>query len=426
MQANSKQSYTTSLLLVGCLFFIFGFVTWLNGTLIFFLKKVCELNNFQAYFVTFAFFISYFVMALPSSALLKKTGFKKGMSLGLFTMAIGTLIFIPAAHQRSYPLFLTGLFVIGLGLSILQTASNPYVTILGPEASAAKRISIMGVCNKAAGFLSPIVLGTVLLRNIDLISKQLDTVTDAATRTALLNELSQRIVTPYIVFTIILFILAILINLSPLPELQEEKENPEVLSAAQHPTLLRHTYLVLGALAIFVYVGVEVLAGDSIINYGKYLGIPIDTAKYFTSLTLAFMVFGYFVGIALMPRIISQEKALKLYTILALLLATGVLCTTGTASIGCLAALGFAHSIMWPAIWPMSLKGLGKFTKTGAALLIMGIAGGAIIPLIYGRVADAANPRAAYMVMIPCYLFILYFATYGHKVGYKEKSVAAI
>lgn len=359
-------------------------------------------------------------MALPSSAILKKTGFKKGMSLGLGVMAVGTIIFIPAAQQRSYPLFLTGLFIIGLGLSILQTAVNPYVTILGPTETAAKRISIMGICNKAAGFISPIILGTILLAGINVISDKLDKTADAITKNQLLNELAQRLVTPYITFTVILFIFALLITISPLPEINEEQDNPEVIPNAQHPTFLKHTYILLGALAIFFYVGVEVIAGDSIINYGTYSGIDAATAKYFTSATLACMIAGYFVGIALMPKIISQEKALRICAILGIVLCIGVLSTTGMVSVSFLAALGFANAIMWPAIWPMSLKGLGKFTKTGAALLIMGIVGGAIIPPAYGWLADVMNPRMAYIIMIPCYLFILFFAIKGYKIGYKE------
>lgn len=428
MQKNNKGSYASSLFLVGCLFFIFGFVTWLNGTLIFFLKKICELNNFQAYLVATAFFISYFVMALPASAILKKTGFKNGMSLGLIIIAVGTVTFIPAAHERSYTYFLIGLFIEGLGLSILQTAANPYVTILGPEESAAKRISIMGIANKAAGIISPIILASILLKNIEPINKQLESITDPVTKAVsnpalqeqLLNELSQRLVTPYIIFTICLLVFALLIKLSPLPEVSDTEDNPEVIPTSQHPTLFKHTYLLLGAFAIFVYVGVEVLAGDSIMNYGEYYHIPSTVSRYFTSITLSFMIAGYLVGIALMPKIISQEKALKLYSILALILIAGLLVTTGITSVILLAALGFSHSIMWPAIWPMSLKGLGKFTKQGAALLIMGIAGGAIIPPTYGYFADAVNLHTAYLVMIPCYLYILFFAMKGHLIGYKQ------
>ena len=419
MQTDKKGSYASSLFLVGCLFFIFGFVTWLNGTLIPFLKTACELNNFQAYFVTFAFYISYFVMAIPSSAILKKTGFKRGMALGLVVMAIGCVIFIPAANQRNFVYFLIGLFTQGLGLSILQTATNPYVTILGPEESAARRISIMGIANKVAGILSPMILASVLLKNIDSVGDQLKQAADAAAKSTLLNELSQRIINPYITLTIVLVILAGLILISPLPEVKEEEENPDFIPE-QNDSIFKHTYLFLGAMGIFLYVGVEVMAGDTIINYGKSLGFAMDNAKFFTSLTLTCMVVGYVLGILLMPKIISQENALKVCAVIGIVLSIGVLVTTGFASIVCLASLGLAHSLMWPAIWPMSLKGLGKFTKTGSALLIMGIAGGAVLPLLYGRLADVTHPQTAYIIMVPVYLYILFFATKGHRIGYKK------
>jgi len=419
MQSDKKQSYVTSLILVGCLFFIFGFITWLNGTLIPFLKAVCELNNFQSYFVTFAFFISYFVMALPSSAILKRTGFKKGMSLGLIVMAVGALIFIPAALQRNFILFLTGLFTEGLGLAILQTAVNPYVTILGPEESAASRISMMGIANKAAGMLGPAYMAGILLTGIDSIKEQVATVTDTAAKEQLLNELAHRIINPYIVLTIVLVILAMLIRISPLPDINDEKENPDI-NVSVHPSFSHHTYLLLGALAIFFYVGVEVIAGDSIISYGTSMGIPIEEAKWFTSFTLGCMVAGYFCGIILTPKIISQETFLRICTIIGTVLVLGVVTTHGKTSIYCLAGLGFAHAIMWPAIWPMSLKGLGKYTKIGSALLIMGIVGGALIPLLYGRLVDVVGNQQAYWVMLPCYFYILFFATKGHKIGYKK------
>lgn len=421
MQTDKKQSYTTSLILVGLLYFIFGFITWLNGTLIPFLKAVCQLNNFQSYFVTFAFFISYFVMALPSSAILNKTGFKKGMSLGLLVMAGGALLFIPAALQRNYMLFLTGLFTEGLGLAILQTAVNPYVTILGPAESAASRISMMGIANKAAGMILPAIMAGILLSGVDGINEQVNATTDIAQKEQLLNELAQRIINPYIVLAIVLVVLALLIRVSPLPDVNDTEENPDT-DDSTHPTIGHHTYLILGALAIFFYVGVEVIAGDSIISYGTSMGIPIEQAKWFTSFTLGCMVAGYFAGIILTPRIISQELFLRICTVLGLVLVIGVLTTTGKTSVYFLASLGFAHAIMWPAIWPMSLKGLGKFTKMGSALLIMGIAGGAILPLLYGKMVDVSGNRAAYSVMIPCYIYILFFAVAGHKIGYKKKS----
>lgn len=421
MQSNNKNSYATSLFLVGCLFFIFGFITWLNGSLIPFLKLACELTNSQSYLVATAFFASYFVMALPSSMILRKTGFKKGMSLGLLIMAAGAAIFIPAALQRNYVIFLIGLFTQGLGLTILQTATNPYVTILGPEESAAQRISIMGIANKVAGAIGSILMAGLLLKGVLAIQEQLETTVDAAAKTELLNELMQRIINPYIAIAVSLAVLAVLILLSPLPEVNDEEENPDTDNAASS-SIWHHKYLFLGVLGIFFYVGAEVIAGDSIIAYGTSMGIGEDEAKFFTSYTLAGMLAGYLLGIILTPKFLSQETMLKICAALGIALTICVMLTSGRISIYCLAALGIANAIMWPAIWPMSLKGLGKFTKTGSALLIMGIIGGAIIPPLFGWMIDMMGSQAsAYIILIPCYLYILYFAVSGHKVGYKEK-----
>lgn len=421
MQDNQKQSNLVSLLLVGLLFSIFGFITWLNGTLITFLQSACQLTNQQASLVTFAFFISYFVMALPSSAILSKTGFKNGMGVGLLVMAVGCLIFIPAANQRSYQLFLTGLFTQGLGLALLQTAVNPYVTIIGPIESAATRISIMGICNKVAGALGSIALGRILLDPLTEIDKQIAAA--PVDKERLLQELSGKIIGPYTTITIVLVIVAILIRFSPLPDVKDEEE---VHAGTARRSLGSYTYLFLGALAIFTYVGVEVMAGDYIIKFGTYLGVPIGFAKYLTSITLFFMLGGYALGVALIPRVISQETALKLNAIGGIVFSVGAILLGGKAAVFCLAFLGFFHAVMWPAIWPLSIKGLGRYTKTGSAFLIMGIAGGAVIPFFYSSWADAMpdannmpNLQTALWVMIPCYLYILFFAVKGHKIGYR-------
>jgi len=435
MNSKPAQSNLVSLLLIGLLFSIFGFVTWLNGTLIKFLQEACQLTLDQASLVTFAFFISYFVMALPSSAILRKTGFKNGMGLGLIVMAVGCLCFIPAAYQRNYMLFLIGLFTQGLGLSILQTAANPYVTIVGPIESAAKRISLMGICNKLAGALGSIALGRILLDPLKQIHADLESAT--ADKEQLLSSLAERIITPYIVLTIVLVLVAIFIRFSPLPEVDDEDDSADAgVSKAARP-LSSYTYLWLGVLAIFVYVGVEVMAGDYIINFGTQLGVPIEFAKYLTSLTLAFMLGGYALGVVLIPKIMSQETALKLNAIGGCLFAMGAIVMGGKVAVFCLAFLGFFHAVMWPAIWPMAIKGLGKWTKTGSALLIMAIAGGAVIPLLYTRLArnlgeGSGNPEIlkngdlqhALAIMIPCYLYILFFAMKGHKIGYKAPAAA--
>ena len=403
-------------IILGAFFFIFGFVTWLNGTLIPYLKIACELNNFQALLVAFAFYISYFVMALPSSWILQKTGFKKGMMLGLFVMALGALLFIPAAYSRTYILFLTGLFVIGTGLSILQTASNPYITIVGPIESAAKRISIMGICNKVAGVLAPIILGAIVLADADSLTKEL-AVLDVVQKAAKLDALALRVVLPYTIMAVVLALLALFVKFSPLPELEQEQDDtPENKAADLKTSVMQFPNLVLGVIALFLYVGVEVLAGDTIGTYGKSIGIPLSEAKIFTSYTLAAMVVGYIIGIITIPKFISQQKALAVSAMVGVLFSCIAIVTRGYTSVLFIALLGLANALMWPAIWPLAIKGLGKFTKTGSALLIMAIAGGALLPLLYGALADneAIGSRQAYWVLVPCYLFILFYSRRGH------------
>lgn len=403
-------------IILGVFFFIFGFVTWLNGTLIPYLKIACELNNFQSLLVAFAFYISYFVMALPSAWILKKTGFKKGMMLGLFVMAIGALLFIPAAYSRTYVLFLTGLFVIGTGLSILQTASNPYITIVGPIESAAKRISIMGICNKVAGVLAPIILGAIVLADADSLTKEL-AVLDVVQKAAKLDALALRVVLPYTIMAIVLAVLALFVKFSPLPELEQEQEDtPENKAADLKTSVMQFPNLVLGVIALFLYVGVEVLAGDTIGTYGKSIGIPLSEAKIFTSYTLAAMVIGYIIGIITIPKFISQQRALAVSAFVGILFSCISILTRGYTSVLFIALLGLANALMWPAIWPLAIKGLGKFTKTGSALLIMAIAGGALLPLLYGYLADmeSIGSRQAYWILVPCYLFILFYSRRGH------------
>jgi glucose/galactose transporter len=384
-------------MIIGILFFVFGFITWVNSVLIAFFKDAFQLNNFDSLLVTFAFFISYFVMAIPSSWVLAKTGFKRGMSLGLLSMAIGTLLFIPAAKMANYPMFLFGLFVIGTGLALLQTASNPYVTILGPSESAAKRISVMGICNKVAGILSQFIFGGLFLSN-GLVG----------------NEKLKTVITPYGIMTVILILLAIWVWFSSLPEVEAEEIKQENDSVKD--SVWSYPNLVLGLVAFFLYVGVEVIAGDTIINYGVSQGFDQDVAKIFTTYTLYGMLAGYIVGILFIPKYLSQQKALNYSAILGIVFSIGTIFFTGFTSVLCLALLGLANALMWPALWPLAIQGLGKFTKLGSALIIMMISGGALLPLLYGKIADQiGDTQKAYMIMIPCYIFIYFYATIGHK-----------
>jgi glucose/galactose transporter len=416
----SHKSYLGPLIIIGAMYFIFGFVTWVNGTLIPYLKIACELEtDFQAYLVATAFFIAYTVMAIPSSYVLRATGYKKGMAVGLFVMALGAVIFIPAAQARNFNMFLVGLFIIGSGMALLQTAVNPYVTIIGPPESAATRISIMGICNKTAGILGGLIFGYIALNDADALEQSLRTM-DAAAKDATLDELASRVIVPYIIITAILILVAVAVLFSSLPDINDSGDDtPESAVATTRTNVFQFPHLVLGVITLFLYVGVEVIAGDTIISYGKSQGIELSVARYFTQATLAFMLIGYIIGIVTIPKYISQEKALSICAILGVVFSALALMTTGYVSVGCIALLGLANSLMWPAIFPLAIYGLGKFTKIGAAMLIMAIAGGAILPLVYGSLSDMWNPQMAYSIAIPCYLFIFYFAVKGYKAGLK-------
>ena len=416
---KKEKSKQHAIFIIGALFFVFGFVTWLNSILIPFLKTVCELNNFQASFVTFAFYISYFVMAIPSSFILNKTGFTRGMALGLIVMAIGATLFVPAALERSYPLFLVALFLQGTGLALLQTAANPYVTILGPLESAARRMSIMGVCNKIAGMIGILVLSSALFSNTTELYEQIKIIGDGAEKALLLQELSHRIIFPYLIMTAILIGLVLFIKSAKLPYVEEEEDNTVV---ENKKSIFSYPYLWFGVLAIFFYVGAEVISIDYLVNYGRFMGLPESIALRLGVFALIALVIGYFTGILFIPKIISQRMALIIQVILAILLVIIALTFSGIISILAILGLSFAHAIMWPAIWPLSIHNLGKYTKLGSAFLIMAIAGGAIIPLFYGKLSDIYNPQVAFAVLFISYAYILFFATYGYKIGIEKKA----
>jgi MFS transporter, FHS family, L-fucose permease len=416
--STQKQgNYVISLIIIGVFYFIFGFVTWLNSTLIPFLKISCDLTTYaQAYLVTSAFYISYFFMAPLSAVVLHKTGFKNGMSLGLLVMAVGAILFVPAALTRTFALFLTGLFVMGTGLTLLQTAVNPYVTIIGPLESAAKRISIMGICNKVAGAAGPLILGFIMLKNADEIIEKLKRLT-GIDRTQLLDSLAQRAIVPYVIMAVILFGLAIMIHFVHLPEVNPDTEDSYTADGTKKTNLFQFPQLILGFIALLLYVGVEVMAGDTIIPYGKSIGISLDIARTFPTYTMISMIVGYILGILFIPKYISQSRALAWSAVLGVLMTIAAVTLSGISSVICIALLGLSNALMWPAIWPLAIADLGKFTKAGSALLIMGIVGGATIPLLYGHIGDAIhNYQKPYWIAVPIYLFILYYATYGHKI----------
>jgi MFS transporter, FHS family, L-fucose permease len=417
-QAGGHQATWITVGTIGVFFFIFGFITWLNGILIPYLKISCELNHFQSYLVAFSFYIAYVVMAIPSSWILKKTGLKGGMMMGLFVMAAGALLFVPAAATRTYSFFLTGLFVMGTGLAILQTAANPYITILGPIESAAQRISIMGICNKSAGIIATYLFGIMALKDGDALLIKLNSM-DAIQKAVALDELAARIIVPYIAMAAILALVGVLVKISGLPEVDPNVQNAgdDHENHTSRKSIFQYPFLLLGVVAIFCDVGLEIIAGDTIISYGISQGIPISVARHFTSLTMLASIIGYSVGIIVIPKYITQVKALKACAILGIVFTIAAIGLPKLASVVFIALLGMANALIWPAVWPLALEGLGRFTRIGSSLLIMGNLGGALIPLGYGRLADMMNPQIAYVIVIPAYLFILYYAMLGHKLG---------
>lgn len=413
------KTYVYPMIIIGILFFVFGFLTWINGILIPYFQICLDLNNFQATLVAFASYIAYFVMALPSAWILKYTGYKKGMVVGLCVMALGTLLFVPAAYTRVYPLFLTGLFITGSGLALLQTAANPYVAIIGPIESTAQRIGFMGLANKIAGILSITIFGSLFLFNADDIIATLSQLSGAE-RAGVLDSYALKIVNPYLIITGILLLLAVMIYLSQLPEVDETKASEE--SAEENipskSSVFQYPYLILGIISLFVAGACEVIPIDGIIIYSRSLGIPIEEARHYSGYTLYAMLFGYLSSIILIPRYLSQQQALRLCAVFGFLLTLGAYFSEGIFSIYCLMLMGFGAAMLWGTIWGLSLKGIGKYTKIGSAMLLMSVVGGGIFPVVFGKLIDnnPSYPQTAVLLLIPCYLMLFVFSTWGYRL----------
>ncbi len=420
---HGRQSPMT-IAIIGVMFFIFGFVTWLNGPLITFVKFAFTLDDVSAFLVPMVFYMSYFFLALPAAWILRRTGMKKGMTLGLLVMAAGAALFGQFATMRLFPGALTGLFVIGAGLSILQTAANPYISIVGPIESAAQRIAVMGICNKVAGILAPIVLGVLVLHGIGELESQLAAITDHAAREALLESFAAQIHTPYMIMAALLALLGVFVRYSPLPEIEID-HGSHTVEDGDRTGLGAFPHLLLGVMCLFLYVGVEVMAGDAIGIYGQAFGLPIEQTAFFTSLTLAGMLVGYLVGLVLIPRFVSQERYLAISAVLGIAFTFCAFATRDYVSVGFVAALGFANAMMWPAIFPLAIRGLGRHTETGSAIMIMGICGGAIIPQLFAVLKAHAPFQTVFVaLMAPAYAYILYYALRGHRAGGATKPPA--
>lgn len=425
ISASRTNSNYGSIVIIGILFFTFGFVTWLNGPLITFVKYAFDLNDINAFLVLTVFYLSYFFLALPASGILRRTGMKRGMSLGLFIMAIGAVAFGEFVLRRWYPGALAGLFTIGAGLALLQTAANPYISIVGPIEGAAQRIAVMGICNKAAGALAPYVFGALVLAGIDGFEAQLNAA-DPAAREMLLDNFAAKVHVPYLAMAALLTLLAVFVFRSPLPDIRAEDVNASSSTSAKADVgLFQFPHVWLGALCIFVYVGAEVMAGDAIGTYGRGFNLPLGETRYFTTFTLIAMLVGYLSGLLTIPRFISQARYLAGSALLGVVLVTCAFLTHGYVSVGFVAALGFANAMMWPAIFPLAIEGLGRLTERGSALLIMGIAGGAIIPQLFAFFKQTHNFQAVFLtLMVPCYLYIWFYAVRGHRAGLQHAQAA--
>ena len=424
---TEKQNVIIGIAIIGVVFFIIGFVSWVNSILIPYFRIACELTNYQSYFVTFAFYIAYLVMSVPVAYLLKKTGYKKGMMYGFFCLAAGALLFIPAALNRTYWIFLIGLFTMGTGLSVLQAAANPYITIIGPIETAARRISIMGVCNKFAGIVSPIIFAAVVLgKSQDILESVESGLLSGIAKEAALNELIRGVILPYSIPSLLLLFIGLFIYKSKLPDINPEEENEEVATANCNKTsVFQFPYLILGVLALFLHVGTQVVAIDTNISYAGSMGVGLLDAKFFPSYTLGATILGYLLGIVLIPRYISQKNALIVCTVLGLILSFGVIFAhtnisllghNAGLSIWFLASLGLPNSLIYAGIWPHAIRNLGRFTKIGSSMLVMALCGNAILPLVYGKLADITSLQTGYWVLIPCYIYLIWYAVFGYRI----------
>ena len=422
----SQKDTITGMIIIAFMFFMFGFTSWINAILIPYFKISFELSHVQSYLVTFAFYISYFIFSVPASFLLKKIGFKKGMMIGFWVMSCGAFLFVPAAITMTYELFLLGLFSIGAGLALLQSAANPYITILGPKERAAQRFSIMGICNKGAGILAPLLFAAVIFKATD--SAMLDNISSMtqAEKDVIFRELIQRVIIPYTCVGSFLFLIGLFIRFSPLPEIDTEHESEELAQANSSKTsIIQFPHLILGAFAIFLHVGTQVISIDTVISYAGTMNLNLIEAKVFPSYTLTAQICAYFIGIFFIPKFFSQLTALRVSTIFGIILTFLIIYAKGQVtflghttdiSIWFVVMLGLANSLVWAGIWPLALDGLGRFTKIGASLMIMGLVGNALLPMVYGYLVDIFNAREAYWVLFPCYVYLVFYAFRGYRL----------
>jgi FHS family L-fucose permease-like MFS transporter len=411
----TERRFRLPLVLISSLFFLWAFGVNLNDILIPHLKNAFGLSDFRSSFIQVAFFGGYFLAAFPAGRVMEKIGYKKGILAGLFLCAAGAFLFLPASSSRIYGFFLLALFVMACGQSFLEVAANPYVTTLGPPESAEQRLNFAQSFNAVGAVLSPIVGRAFILTG-----GTYATAVGAVTATQLAEHPAVEAGTvkgPYLMIAAIFVVLAVIIQLVHLPEVQEVKaEAGEASSVTDGRNIFSHAHLVKGVTAQFFYVGAQVGVASFVIRYTQFSipGISARSAALYLLLhQLGFMI-GRFVGSGLMKRI-PGAWLLSAFAAASLVSAAVALSGSGLLAVCAVVLLGFFHSIMFPTIFALSLKNLGALTKRGSALLVMAIIGGAIFPAIMGRISDVSSIQKAFVVPLLCYVFILYFGLRGYK-----------
>lgn len=415
--SSEKRNQVLSLIMFGALFFVFGLVSWVNSILIPYFKVACELESgVQTYLVTFAFYIAYLVMTVPASFLLKRTGYKKGAAIGLWLMSFGALLFWPAALTRTYGMFLAALFTIGTSLAILQSVANPFVTMTGPYESAARRMSAMGICNKLAGIMAPLLFAALVIRPQDRAVMEMVEAgqLEGAAKEAALDGMIRGLIAPYAVLAVLLFLFGIIFLKSPVRDINPGRDGNG--DAGGRKSIWKYPYLVLGVVALFCHLGSQQISVSTIIGYAQSMGMDMEAAEVFPSYTLGCVLLGYLVGVITIPKYMSQQQSLVICTAAGLVLSVLVLVTPPSVSIWFLVLLGIPNSLIYAGIWPLAIRGLGKWTGLGSSLLVMALCGNAVLPLAYGYFSDMEGLQTAYWLLIPCFAYMVFYAVCGYRI----------
>jgi FHS family L-fucose permease-like MFS transporter len=403
MEQPKTNNTHFAIILITSLFFLWGFALNLNPILIPHLKKACQLSDTQSAFIDSASYVAYFLLAIPAGKFMERFGYKGGIILGLLLFAFGAFLFYPASVTRSYGFFLGALFIIASGLAFLETAANPYMTVLGDPATGTQRLNFAQSFNGLAAFVAPLIGGRFILSGKTLTAQEEAAMSGQQLDVYLKHEAAS-VQVPFIVIGLVVMLVALFLWRTPLPEIKEDD------SLEVEGSIFKEKNLMLGVIAQFFYVGAQVCISSFFIRFSaRVAGIDEVSAAYYLSGALLGFMIGRFAGTFFM-KFISPPRLLALYSIIVMLLLALAIATHGKASVYALIAVEFFLSIMFPTIFALSVRGLGTKTKEGSSLVIMAIVGGAVFPVIMGRVSDASNIQVAYAVPAVCLLMVLYFA----------------